>query len=270
MSRMTPAEIAAVAKGAGFSGQSLQIAVAVALAESGGNPRAHNRVPPDDSYGLWQINMLGSLGPARRKQFGLSSNSQLFDPSTNARAAWAISNRGTNWRPWSVYLFGQYRLQMARAAEGVKAAGGAVVTTPESGAGTTPISGDRGTHRIDFGKGDGATQINLTLGAELGRLFGKWLGMGAPGGEMLEGVPVLGPVIAGLGTIVDLLMVWTTALIKSAVWISKPENWMRIAQVVLGGALVVSGGMAIARPYAQPVISQAGAIGKTVVSKGAA
>jgi hypothetical protein len=42
------------------------VAVAIALAESGGNPAAHNPVPPDDSWGLWQINMRGHLGPVRR------------------------------------------------------------------------------------------------------------------------------------------------------------------------------------------------------------
>src|SRR3982750_492240 len=59
---------------------------AIALAESNGNPTAHNAVPPDDSYGLWQINMRGKLGPARRQAFGIQSNTELFDPTKNARA----------------------------------------------------------------------------------------------------------------------------------------------------------------------------------------
>lgn len=78
-------------------------AVAVAFAESGGNPRAHNAVPPDDSYGLWQINMLGSLGPSRRQQFGISSNDALYDPAVNAKAMVAISGGGKNWKPWTTY-----------------------------------------------------------------------------------------------------------------------------------------------------------------------
>lgn len=85
-------------------------AVAVALAESGGNERAHNAVPPDDSYGLWQINMLGSLGPARRTQFGITSNEQLYDIATNAKAMAAISSGGTNWKPWSTFQGARYWL----------------------------------------------------------------------------------------------------------------------------------------------------------------
>lgn len=87
------------------------LAAAIALAESGGNPAAHNgnSGTGDDSWGLWQINMIGSLGPARRSQFGLSSNAQLADPGTNARAAVAISQGGKNFTPWTTYTSGAYR-----------------------------------------------------------------------------------------------------------------------------------------------------------------
>lgn len=118
--QLSDAQIAGAAKSAGFSGNALVIAVAVALAESSGNARAHNAVPPDNSYGLWQINMLGDMGPARRKQFGLSSNDDLFNPNTNAKAAYAISSGGKNWRPWSTYTAGLYLGYMSRAR---KAAG---------------------------------------------------------------------------------------------------------------------------------------------------
>jgi hypothetical protein len=64
--------------------------VAIALRESGGNPDAHNPNPPDDSYGLWQINMLGALGTARLQEFGLATKEQLYDPATNAAAAYRI------------------------------------------------------------------------------------------------------------------------------------------------------------------------------------
>src|SRR5215831_6757861 len=58
---------------AGFHGQGLDTAVAVAMAESGGHPTSHNTNAGtgDNSYGLFQINMLGSLGPARMQQYHL-------------------------------------------------------------------------------------------------------------------------------------------------------------------------------------------------------
>jgi hypothetical protein len=108
MATLTAAEIRQYASAAGFSGNDLDIAVAVAFAESGGNPRSHNATPPDDSYGLWQINMLGKLGPDRRKRFGLSSNAQLFDPAINAKAA-RIIFQGSGWRAWTTYTRGTYK-----------------------------------------------------------------------------------------------------------------------------------------------------------------
>lgn len=122
-------QLASVALGAGVPKANAATAVAIAMAESGGNPNAHNAVPPDNSYGLWQINMLGSMGPARRKQFGLSSNDELFNPATNARAMFAISGGGKNWSPWTTYTRGTFMafLPSARAAVGDVGTGAVVV-----------------------------------------------------------------------------------------------------------------------------------------------
>jgi len=111
---MDAAGIAAAAKAGGFPDSEIPLAVAIALAESGGNPRAHNATPPDNSYGLWQINMYGPLGPARRAQYGLQSNEELFDPVKNARAAYAV-RRGQGWTAWSVYTNGRYKRYLSDA-----------------------------------------------------------------------------------------------------------------------------------------------------------
>lgn len=76
--------------------------VAIAMAESGGNTKAHNVGPTDDSYGLWQINMKGRLGPERRSKFRISADSALLDPRTNAQAA-AIVYQEQGLNAWSVY-----------------------------------------------------------------------------------------------------------------------------------------------------------------------
>lgn len=108
------AGIAAAAKAGGFPDSEIPLAVAIALAESGGNPRAHNATPPDNSYGLWQINMYGPLGPARRAQYGLQNNDELYDPVKNARAAYAI-RRGQGWTAWSVYTNNRYKRYLSDA-----------------------------------------------------------------------------------------------------------------------------------------------------------
>jgi hypothetical protein len=105
---LSQSDIYSLAKAAGLTDSRAKVAAAVAMAESGGNPNAHNSKPPDDSYGLWQINMLGGLGPARRKSLGLSANSDLYNPQTNAKAMKQISSNGGNFSPWSTYTNGSY------------------------------------------------------------------------------------------------------------------------------------------------------------------
>jgi hypothetical protein len=87
----------------GFRGERLREAWAVAMKESTGRPRSHNDNPAtgDNSYGLFQINMIGDLGPARLKQFGLEENSDLFDPVRNAEIAFFMSNGGKIWSSWN-------------------------------------------------------------------------------------------------------------------------------------------------------------------------
>ncbi|MEA5363271.1 transglycosylase SLT domain-containing protein [Amycolatopsis sp., V23-08] len=115
MTKLSAEQIARHAYDAGFRGQGLTTAVAVALAESGGRTTAHNATPPDNSYGLWQINMLGALGPDRRHQYHLKSNDALFDPDTNARVAKDISSDGHDFTPWSTYTNGAYKDHLAAA-----------------------------------------------------------------------------------------------------------------------------------------------------------
>jgi hypothetical protein len=113
MANLNFAALQSLASGPGLwtDAQNVQIACAVALAESDGNPNAHNSTPPDDSYGLWQINMLGSLGPDRRKRFGITSNTQLFDPATNVRAAYIIWKQ-SGWNAWTTYTSGDYKKKL--------------------------------------------------------------------------------------------------------------------------------------------------------------
>jgi hypothetical protein len=86
----------------GFKGQNLVEAWAVAKKESNGRPLAFNgnTSTGDSSYGIFQINMIDSLGPDRREKFELSSNAELFNPVLNAQIAHHMSNGGENWIAW--------------------------------------------------------------------------------------------------------------------------------------------------------------------------
>jgi len=99
-------DIAIYAANAGFSGADLITAIAVALAESSGNPNAYNPekaagAPVNKgSYGLWQIYLNAHPEYA---------NVNLYDPQTNANAAYAIySARGGNFGAWSTFVSGAY------------------------------------------------------------------------------------------------------------------------------------------------------------------
>lgn len=109
--------IAAVAFAAGFRGQDVTIAVAVALAESGGNPYAINvNVNHSVDHGLWQINDVNgdalAIGDWR-------------DPATNARMARIVWNR-QGWHGWATYDSGSYDKFMYRGT----AAAAPIVSVP--------------------------------------------------------------------------------------------------------------------------------------------
>ena len=86
----------------GFEGKALRTAWAIAKRESNGRPLAYNgnRSTGDSSYGIFQINMLGNLGVARKEKFNLKSNVLLFDPVTNAEITYYMTKGGTDWSAW--------------------------------------------------------------------------------------------------------------------------------------------------------------------------
>ena len=101
---LTRKQLLELAQEAGFNDQAAT-AAAIAMAESSGNPDAVNSVP---CYGLWQINMSGTMGPDRRKKLGLTSDKQLLDPKTNARAAKLVYDE-QGWQGWTTYTSGKYK-----------------------------------------------------------------------------------------------------------------------------------------------------------------
>ena len=86
----------------GFEGQALKVAWAVAKTESNGRPLAHNgnKSTGDNSYGIFQINMIGTLGEDRRDRFELAYNSDLFNPVVNAQVAFHMTQKGQDWSSW--------------------------------------------------------------------------------------------------------------------------------------------------------------------------
>jgi len=99
---LAPKDLVGLLQATGFKGQALQYAWAVSMKESHGNALDYNGNihTGDNSYGLFQINMLGSMGPDRRAQYGLAYNAELLNPVKNAQVAYQMSNGGKNWSAW--------------------------------------------------------------------------------------------------------------------------------------------------------------------------
>lgn len=88
---LTWEQLAALAAGKVPADQ-IDTAVAIALAESGGQPGA---VSSTGDYGLWQIN--------HQAHPGYSTSRLLSDSTYNAAAMAAISKGGTDWSAWSTW-----------------------------------------------------------------------------------------------------------------------------------------------------------------------
>lgn len=106
--QLTPHELVELLAAVGFEGKALKTAWSVVMRESRGRPVAHNKNAStgDNSYGLFQINMLGSMGVDRLAKFqdkiGITKASDLLDPVANAKAAYYMTAGGKDWGSWGL------------------------------------------------------------------------------------------------------------------------------------------------------------------------
>ena len=106
--QLTQHELVELLAAVGFEGKALKTAWSVAMRESRGRPVAHNKNANtgDNSYGLFQINMIGSLGVDRLAKFqdkiGIAKVTDLFDPVANAKAAYYMTAGGKDWGSWGL------------------------------------------------------------------------------------------------------------------------------------------------------------------------
>lgn len=97
--QLSDKELDSILRQAGFKDDGLKMAKAIAFYESTNRPMSLNR--SSECYGLFQINMSGSMGPNRREKYGLKSNEDLYNPLISAQVAYQMSNGGKNWSAWS-------------------------------------------------------------------------------------------------------------------------------------------------------------------------
>lgn len=101
--KLSYAELVTLAQNAGFDDPN--VAAAIALAESGGDPSAYNPETQactpegEGSYGLWQI---------YKKAHPEFSCMDLTVPEENANAAFSVYTAAGGFHPWSTYKNGVY------------------------------------------------------------------------------------------------------------------------------------------------------------------
>ncbi|MFN8169633.1 MAG: NlpC/P60 family protein [Candidatus Nanopelagicales bacterium] len=94
--RLGAHQLVDVLRRAGFTGEGLRTAWALAMRESGGRPGALSKVNGDGTrdHGLFQLNSIhvGRVIPADK----------VFDAEANARAAYKLSHHGSNFSAWGI------------------------------------------------------------------------------------------------------------------------------------------------------------------------
>lgn len=169
--RLSPNEIAWCAQQAGFAGNDLVIAVAIALAESNGDTDALGSVTtPNATTGVVSGNFDHGLWQISNKFHGakLKANPNWRNPLVNAGLARLVfleaqkikTNAGDGWKAWSTYTSASYAKKLPFAQLGVAAPFQPVVFdlqgVREIMAGVVKAQGDtldlmmaETTHRID-------------------------------------------------------------------------------------------------------------------------
>jgi hypothetical protein len=131
------AGLAVAAAQAGFTGEGLRVAVAVGLAESGGNPTASGPNPPtpgcpagSTDRGAWQLNTCYHPEVA---------DGCADDLACAARETYRISAGGSDWSAWTTYISGAYQDQLAAADQAI-----ATLAAPSAAGGVPPGYGTPG------------------------------------------------------------------------------------------------------------------------------
>jgi hypothetical protein len=109
--KLTNEQLIELLEAVGFKGKTLRSACAIAMAETNARPLAFNGNPEtgDSSYGIFQINMIGNLGPDRRERFELDSNFELFNPVKNAQITHHMTKGGKDWSSWTTLNGSRYQ-----------------------------------------------------------------------------------------------------------------------------------------------------------------
>ena len=169
-SKLSAAQIATAMRKAGWPESAIPIGVAIAYAESGGDPKAVNHANRNGSsdYGLFQINTVHKA---------LLKSGNWADPVDNAKMALKVyKDAGNRWTPWSTYNHGSYK-KFYKASANYGSADLSDPTNTEDGA-VNSLTGSGATTMFTLGYlGDQAFWRRFAIGllAVLLIIVGIWI-----------------------------------------------------------------------------------------------
>jgi len=106
MATLSFRQIKSLAVRQGFPRDKAETLAAIALAESGGNPRAVYKTDREYSVGLYQINL---------KAHPYITAAEAYNPVTATQWAYQISGGGRDFTPWTAYTSGAYKRFLGRS-----------------------------------------------------------------------------------------------------------------------------------------------------------
>lgn len=169
---LSPQQVYAYARSAGFPATTARKMVAIAQRESSLNPGVTGTInaAKETSYGLWQINWKDDGIKALMRRNGISEPTMLFDPAVNAKAAfllWGGNDNNLN-TAWYINRFGNqygYAEKYTQYLNALPMEG--VLEARYSGAGAGP--GDSAVVVAGGGSGGGGTPPNPMPGLPVPR-----------------------------------------------------------------------------------------------------
>ena len=145
---MDPVEIAQIMLRRKFPKEAIAKMLAISYRESRWQPGVRKNDDVEDSFGLFQINMKGNLGPVRRGHYGLSSNEELLDPLMNIKAARILFGDGQGIKHWGIdgdpmhnTAEGMPKAIAAAQAVGIDSIGDPTFAEPTRGGGNVTVGG---------------------------------------------------------------------------------------------------------------------------------
>lgn len=212
MPKLTPMQTAAAAYLGGFRGDEIATAVAVARGESNFNTGSRNAC----CSGLWQIHRTAHADKIKRH----GGEGKLLDPAVNAQIAHEIYTAAGGWGPWSAYRSDNAGASWAsKVAQGKRAVDNL----------------NKKVHSLQLRSRLSITgQLRFLSYEEACRQILKEAGIDTNAGGGTDPLDVAGDVAGGV------LQFFTFPKLEGlAQALTDPHTWLRIAQVVMGGLLVI-------------------------------